>query len=108
MGLENKNATSAKQNAFSQWPYPPNLSPGVNYFRMGYTVRSSDGFRWTEYVPYNTSTYRGVWSSGSTGAELYDYNLDPYETINQANNLSYSKVIARLKTVLRQQYAPEI
>jgi arylsulfatase A-like enzyme len=40
--------TSApKQHIFSQWPYPKNKGNGKD-FRMGYTVRGSDGFRLTQ------------------------------------------------------------
>ena len=38
-------ASTRKQLAFSQWAYPLAESPGASTFRMGYTVRSSDGYR---------------------------------------------------------------
>ena len=41
----------AKTCAFSQWPQPPgDPSLGVPFYRMGYTVRSDDGYRLTECV----------------------------------------------------------
>ena len=40
-----------KQHAFSQWPYKPKKGSDKEY-RMGYTVRSGDGYRLTQYVPY--------------------------------------------------------
>ena len=73
-----------KQHAFSQWPYDGLFGPrgtGRRLFHMGYTVRSGDGYRLTEYVPYNTSTFRGDWSREGD-VELYDYNRDPWETRN--------------------------
>ena len=99
-------ADTAKKYAFSQWPYPPNQTGGLsNVFRMGYSVRSAAGYRWTEYVPYNKYTYSGTWTATPAGdTELYDYNTDPNETTNQAGNPSYAKVVAELMAALRAQY----
>ena len=68
-------STGGKQHAFSQWPFPK-WGPEKS-FRMGYTVRSADGYRCTEYVPYdNVRAYRGDWSdSQGDDVELYDYNV---------------------------------
>lgn len=95
-----------KQYVFSQWPYPIDKSPGAKTFRMGYTVRSADGFRLTEYVPYLQLVHRGVWAnaSGADELELYDYNTDPDERVNQAANEKYTDVVTKLKQVLREQY----
>lgn len=105
---------NGKQYAFSQWPQPqggPSL--GVPFYRMGYTVRAATGFRLTEYVPYSVRNYTGVWSSfaapSSTSPyandlELYDYNVDRYETTNQAYNATYRQTVLLLKQVLRDQF----
>ena len=92
-----------KQHAFSQWPFPKwGNETGL---REGYTVRSSKGFRYTQYVPYNKSTYCGDWDAAlHDDEELYDYNTDPWETTNFASNASYSAVVAELRAVLRAQY----
>lgn len=98
-----------KLNAFSQWPYAASSSPGVDYFRMGYTVRTADGYRYTQYVPYDTETYKGNWSaplSEHSDPELYDYNTDPDERVNQALNSSYASIVKRLQNILSQKYAP--
>ena len=73
---------------------------------MGYSVRSPDGFRLTEYVPYDTNTFTGDWTHTSD-AELYDYNTDPNETVNQATNQSLAPVLSRLKAALRQQFSSQ-
>ena len=82
------------------------MSPGAKSFRMGYTVRSADGYRLTEYVPYLRLAHRGVWANatGTDELELYDYNTDPDERVNQAANEKYANVVAKLKQVLREQY----
>jgi len=101
-----------KMYAFSQWPYPANLSPGCNFMRMGYTVRSTDGYRFTVYVPYSDLLFRGVWKNVGKGPhsdpELYDYNTDPNETTNQAANPDYAATVTKLTQVLVAQYAPEL
>lgn len=97
-------ARTPKQHAFSQWPYPvlPNIT---SVLRMGYTVRSSAGYRLTVYVPYLKGEHRGNWSDGCIGdRELYDYNADPWETTNRASWRNYSKVAADLLQVLVQQH----
>jgi len=100
-------ASAPKQAAFSQWPYPVLQSPGEKFFRMGYTVRSTDGYRYTAYVPYSITKYVGVWANltGSDDAELYDYTTDPNETTNQVNNPKYADVVTRLHSLLRAQFA---
>ena len=81
-------ASAPKKNVFSQWPYSENNSPGATDGRMGYTVRTDDGYRLTWYVKYTIFTHKGTWPAGAPAAadlELYDYNLDYDETINQAS-----------------------
>ena len=96
-----------KSNAFSQWPFPAAYSAPVSFFRVGYTVRTVDGFRLTEYVPYADN--KGNWddSAGTHDVELYDYSVDPHESINLAANTSYAATVQRLKAVLRQQYTAD-
>ena len=71
---------------------------------MGYTVRSDDGFRFTNYVKYNEGVHRGEWLQGTDDAELYDYNIDPWETVNRASDPAYAAVVKRLSAVLREKY----
>ena len=54
---------------------------------MGYTVRT-DRYRYTE------------WSRGTEGAELYDYQADPFEYRNLAGEASYAEVETRLAALL--------
>ena len=94
-----------KQFAFTQWPYAK--WGAEKRFRQGYTVRSVDGYRYTEYVYYNLTTFRGEWHSAGAydDIELYDYNLDKWETTNFAADASHAAVAARLRAALLAQYA---
>lgn len=71
---------------------------------MGYTVKSADNYRLTEYVPYDKQTYKGDWTR-VVASELYDYNTDPAEFHNHINNASYADVVARLHQALVTQFA---
>jgi hypothetical protein len=76
---------------------------------MGYTVRSADGFRLTQYVPYSFVLHTGNWRSpiGKDDLELYDYNTDPDERFNQAANPKHRDVVTKLVAVLKEQYDPK-
>ena len=93
---------SPKQYAFSQWPFP--AWGNETQYRQGYTVRSTTGYRYTTYVPYNLTSFRGDWSAPLGDEELYDYTRDKWETTNWARAGNYSAVLAELRQVLRQQY----
>lgn len=98
--------STPKQYAFSQWPYPARQGNGRD-FRMGYTVRSIDGFRFTQYVPYSRLDYSGnwLWPTSRDDLELYDYNTDPDERINQAASPTYATTVQKLLAVLKAQYS---
>ena len=104
----------ASKHAFSQWPEPSGApSLGVPFFRMAYSVRSADGFRLTEYVPYSLSNYTGTWPTpasepsggGDDDLELYDYTVDPHETSNVVGVPAHAGTVARLRLALRYQFA---
>lgn len=54
---------------------------------MGYTVRT-ERYRYTE------------WDGGKKGAQLYDYEADPQETKNLADDPKHAALVARLKAHL--------
>ena len=91
-----------KRYAFSQWPYQP--WGNATELREGYSVRSALGYRYTVYVPYNFSDCAGNWWGPRGDEELYDYNIDPWESVNRAHNASYASVLAELRDVIRRQY----
>lgn len=100
-------SSTPKTHAFSQWAFPVWQSPNASVFRMGYTVRSADGYRLTKYVPYDDNvTFKGNWSVDLGPGELYDYNTDRWESTNHVNDPKYAQKVAELETVLRQQYVP--
>lgn len=100
---------AGKAYAFSQWPGAKDLSS------MGYTVRSRDGFRYTEYVPYSKQDYNGTWAPASEPSKenLFDYTADYWETVDWSKSKArgrspdpkHTAAIAKLKRVLRSQYA---
>ena len=95
-------AAPPKTYAFSQWPYPKwGNETGL---REGYTVRSSAGYRYTTYVPYSVDTFSGDWGAALGDEELYDYNIDRWETTSFADHANYTEVKAELRAVLLKQY----
>ena len=50
-------------------------------------------------------TNPGVKLAAVTDLELYDYSVDPDETVNQAGNIKYADVVTRLKAVLNDQFS---
>jgi uncharacterized sulfatase len=55
----------------------------------GYSVRT-ERWRYTE------------WDDGSRGAELYDYETDPGETVNLVDRADHAPTVAELKAFVRQ------
>jgi iduronate 2-sulfatase/deleted-in-malignant-brain-tumors protein 1 len=120
-GEGDKAVAVAKQRktkyAFSQWVYPttkvpPEMQPYTNVtmptnFRQGYTVRTQDGFRYTEYVDYDKRECVGHWTDTAIDPELYDYNVDQWETTNFAGNATYSAKVTELMAVLRSQFSSQ-
>ena len=65
---------------------------------MGYTLRDRR-YRYVKWVQMN---YRKGERSGLLVArELYDYQKDPHETVNQADNSDFAAVVARFEAVLK-------
>jgi arylsulfatase A-like enzyme len=93
-------ANSSKQAAFSQYSRPLDEPPGRS---MGYSVRTKR-FRFTEWraaplwFPPSPNTPPG---SLLRGLELYDYLLDPKESVNHANQSAYASVVNSLTSLLR-------
>jgi uncharacterized sulfatase len=54
---------------------------------MGYSVRD-ERYRYT------------VWDDGNKGVQLYDYDRDPGETKNLANDPASAPVVARMRKLL--------
>eukprot|EP00662_Eupelagonemidae_sp_cell21_P036335 gene36335-47038_t len=69
-----------KNASFSQWPscgIPGQqgmcISPRSTLVAMGYTVRAL-GWRYTAWVPFNTTTYTAEWGAAPLAVELYDHS----------------------------------
>lgn len=64
---------------------------------MGYTLRDTR-YRYIKWVKKNT---QGRGYSTVVATELYDYTMDPLETVNQAANPEYAAVIEKFEAQFR-------
>lgn len=55
---------------------------------------------------YRLVSWRKGWSlsSDEVATELYDYEADPHETVNQATNPEYADVVQKLQTMLKEKH----
>ena len=56
-------------------------------------------------MPYDVDTYTGDWSAKLGDEELYDYNIDKWETTSFADYSNYTEIKAELRAVLLKQYS---
>ncbi len=74
-----------REGALSQYPR--------NQY-MGYTLRT-DRYRYTKWVKKSDGSH--------FESELYDYETDPLETINQVSNSIYSNVVHKLDSIVQNR-----
>lgn len=66
---------------------------------MGYTLRD----RRYRYVKWLQMDFRSGEREGLlVGCELYDYETDPYETVNQADNPKFADTVARFERIFKE------
>ena len=89
-------STELKEYAISQYPRGGG--------RMGYALRTDRyrlvmwmKFNWRSTMPFNPAAVEAV--------ELYDYETDPLETVNYANDPAYADVLADLESKMREYFA---
>ena len=93
--LLQKPDTKWKKAAFSQFHRRPKVSADGGRY-MGYSINTHD-YHYIEWYTWDAETgTRGQY----TGAELYDRNGDPYETLNLAGKEEYSMIIEKLSAQL--------
>ncbi|XP_072362016.1 iduronate 2-sulfatase isoform X3 [Scyliorhinus torazame] len=92
--------------AYSQYPRPadtPQMNsdlPSLKDIRiMGYSIRSV-GYRYTEWVAYNASTFSANLSDIHAG-ELYFQKTDPGEDNNLYNSIEFAGVVQKLSALLK-------
>eukprot|EP00051_Salpingoeca_urceolata_P009679 m.117620 g.117620 ORF g.117620 m.117620 type:complete len:544 (+) comp16405_c0_seq1:48-1679(+) len=79
---------------------------------MGYTMRNNQ-WRYTAWVPYNVTTFKGDWDAAPhaqelynhTGAELFDFNES--ELDNVANDPTFQSVVQQLHQQLRDFFSTQ-
>lgn len=82
--MKTPTAKFSKTYAASQFPRGP---------RMGYSIRDSR-YRYTVWVEWKD---RNLDAKKILAEELYDYEKDPLETVNQIKNKSYSAALTQMK-----------
>ena len=82
--------SSVKAFAVSQWPKGKS---------MGYALRT-DRYRYVAWTEKSDKNDIAKDLSRVTATELYDYELDPMETVNQAGNPEYAELVKKLSTQL--------
>lgn len=89
--LAGKSLRPLLKNPNAKWDRPAYTQQrrgnAQNGFFMGYSVRN-ERYRYTE------------WDQGRKGVELYDYDRDPNELHNVANDPKYAKIVAQMKQLL--------
>ena len=86
--------TPWKDRAFSQYPRK-------QLTIMGYSMRT-DRYRYTEWVSFDPTTFKPVWTSPLEGVELYDHRDDPMENHNVATDRIYRETTVSLSRMLRE------
>ena len=86
----NGNQTKVNEVALSQYP---------RNGKMGYAIRS-DRYRYVEWREGDYKKSKDYINGNVVAVELYDYEKDPLETKNLANNAEYTEVVQRLKLEL--------
>ena len=67
---------------------------------MGYTLRDKR-YRYVKWVKMDY--YAGERTGPTVATELYDYQIDPLETVNQASNPEYKDVVANFERLYQQR-----
>jgi len=68
--------------------------------KMGYSLRDKR-YRYIKWVKMNY--YTGERTGPTVDTELYDYETDPYETVNLAKNPEYRNVVAKFERILKKR-----
>ena len=73
--------------------------------RMGYTLRS-ERFRYVKWLQMNYKT--GERTGRLIDTELYDYENDPLETVNQSSNPDYKAVVKAFENEFKRRNVAQL
>jgi hypothetical protein len=73
--------------------------------RMGYTLRSKR-FRYVKWLQMNYKT--GERTGRLIATELYDYENDPLETVNQSSNPDYKAVVKAFENEFKRRNVAQL
>ncbi len=94
--LDNDKKTTIEQDyAISQYKRRKDV--------MGYSLRT-ERYRYTEWHEGDYRSFKKYNDKNIMGIELYDYEKDPLETQNFADDPAYAKVVAELKEKLKNEH----
>lgn len=91
--LVNQGSNAPRMGGSGLFTFNPSLNDR-NTTVFGRTIRV-DRYRYTE------------WNEGRDGVELYDYQIDPEEHVNRANDIEYTLIVKELSAKLHSSYDPE-
>ena len=110
--LMDKSAQSVKDFSISQYPRsgPKGEKERQGYASakvMGYSLRDKR-YRYTIWLGNDFKSTQTYNENLVIGTELYDYDKDPNETINVADEASYKRVAKDLKTKMLAFFASQV
>ena len=101
----------------AEWNYPaftlqirtlnPNAREGQSKYSFNPNVRSNNRTIFGRSVRVKRYRYT-EWDEGKLGSELYDYETDPKEFNNQANNPDYKSIVKELSEILHSNFSNNI
>ena len=117
--LDGRSLVPLLKNPSMEWNYPaftqqartinPNIAAGLYPYTFNPVLKTPDG----KPAPLKTIFGRSVrveryryteWDGGKAGKELYDYENDPNEFVNLADNAKYQKLVDELALKLHSNF----
>lgn len=119
--LDGKSIVKLLRDPSAEWDYPAFTQQARTLIKQGSGISLMGGSTLFSFNPIlndrNTTVFGRTirvdryryteWNDGLDGVELYDYQTDPLERINRANDPQYQDIAKELQIKLRSSYNPE-